>query len=291
MSTQAWSLARSSAFLAATEPAALRILEAAGVMVDGSGLYRAVDVAACSESLRLRNWSERRDWTSDYQRDGFTVLRGQIDPDALSKIVEAGYQAGPAQDGRQPELVYNESGKILRINGLERYPAILSMVRTMRLETIAARLIDGPVLYRVSLVQRGHDNPPELGAHRDPRWTTRRTCDPVCAFGMTLDGSTGEPGDVYYQPGTHLLGSDSRAAPAVRSPGSEVLPTTSPGDMVLHNLGVIHGAGRYTRPRNRTTLYCSFASQKELSAHLSSRITSLAWLKAHGPTRSIFVPV
>ncbi|MCW2934342.1 MAG: hypothetical protein JWM19_5304 [Actinomycetia bacterium] len=266
MSGQGWSLDRASAFLGSPGPVARRILGAAGVTVDGAGDYQAVDVAACSESMRLRDWWGRRDWTSDYQREGFTLLRGQVDPDTLFRIVEASYRAASVADGGHAEVVYGDSGKIVRINGLERDPAVLPIVRTMRLETVAAGLIDAPVLYRVSLVRRGHGNPPELGAHRDPRWTTRRSCDPVCAFGMTLDGSTGEPGDVYYQPGTHRLGPGSKAAPAIRSPDSEVLPVTSPGDVVLHNLGVIHGAGRYVRRRDRTTLYCSFASQKELSA-------------------------
>jgi hypothetical protein len=263
---EAWSLDRASAFLAVPGPAARQALAEAGIIAGEAGRYRAADVAACSESLRLREWSQRRDWTLGYQRDGFALLRGKADPAALAAIADAAYRAVPAPDGTRPEFLYGGSGKVLRVNRLEKDPAILSLVRAMGLEAIAARLIDGPVLYRVSLVRRGHDNPPELGAHRDPRWTMRRTCDPVCAFGMTFEGSAGEPGDVYYQPGSHRLGPGGRAAPADRAPDREVIPRTAPGDVVLHNLGVVHGAGRYGRPRDRTTLYCSFASQRELGS-------------------------
>lgn len=266
MTEQMWSLARVSAFLGVAEPSARQILNEASVPAHGPGQYRPVDVAAFSESQRLDHWSKRSGWTVDYQRDGFIVLRSRVDAETLAGTVEAIYQVRPDTRGRGPELVRGPSGKLLRINGLEKNTTILPLVQSLRLEAIAAELIVEPVLYRVSLVCRGYDNPPELGAHRDPRWTARQRCEPVCAFGLTLHRTIGEPGDVYYQPGTHRLGADGIAAPAVRAPDIEVLPSAFPGDVVLHNLGVVHGATRYLRPQNRATLYCSFASRSELSA-------------------------
>lgn len=239
-----------------------------GLLEVAPGRFRAVDVAGLAETIAYATPPRGPEWCRSHARDGFASIPNMIgshDLDDLSTWAREKLAAGDDQaDGvnalRSPE------GGIVRVNYLDRDPESLSLFRRLPLAEEAARIVTDAVLYRLSIVVRSYTVPPEIGRHRDPRWSSRVTSTPVFAFGIHLEATRGEAGDVYYVPTSHRL-ADTGMVVDVDAPAlEEVTPATEPGDVVVHNLGVLHGAHRYRRAHKRVTVYASFASAREVAA-------------------------
>lgn len=232
------------------------------------GLFLAQDVAGLAESLTAAEHDGFRDWRTEFYCDGFAQLNHLVDDSHMDALDTWARARLVAKDNQPPgaEAMFGPTGRLVRVNYLDRDPESVALIRELPLLDLAQQLVNDPIMYRLSVVVRSNHIPPELGRHRDPRWTGRVHPDPVFAFGIHLESSPGDVGDVYYAPGSHKLAADGRLCDVDDVTLAEVTPATERGDAMVHNLGIVHGAYPYTAPRERITIYCSFASAREVGS-------------------------
>lgn len=232
------------------------------------GLFYADDIAGLAETTSPNTKTCSTPWLRSFQRNGFAHLAGLLSESEMSDLERwaTGWLKHPHDNGMAVERVVDPAGNVVRINYLEQDEASSSLVQNLPLRDTARQILSDAALYRISIVHRSHEVPPELGRHRDPRWSARAHCAPIFAIGIHLDVCAGTSGDVYYVPGSHRLSCDG-SLPEITDPElTEITPPTQRGDAIAHNLGVIHGAHRYAKPGERVTVYCSYASPLEANA-------------------------
>jgi hypothetical protein len=264
----AWSHLRAQAFLDVGPGDFAELVERFRVREVSPNHYRADDIAGLAETLLAQAHADRRDWRGTFHRDGFATIGGLVDSAGVATLQTWARKLLAAGDARPPgvAIVAGPNGAILRMNYLDRDAESVALIESLPFAEFAREIVDDAVMYRLCVVVRSDSSPPELGRHRDPRWTGRTYSMPVFAFGMHLDATTGEVGDVYYVPGSHRLSGEGTVVDFASPALVEITPATVRGDAVLHNLGVVHGAHPYSVARERVTIYCSFASEQEVRA-------------------------
>lgn len=123
---------------------------------------------------------------------------------------------------------------------------------------VAASLQDGPVVVTwedmvLKMPGSGHDVP----IHQDSDYQSVRGV--VFSLGIYLDASHHDPLLVY--PGTHRIGplsEDEVGAWLASHSEQPVAVSAEPGDVVVHNVRVLHGSGCNAGPTPRRVLYFEF---------------------------------
>jgi len=231
------------------------------------GEYSADEVAGLSETMAAAAHEATSGWRGAFYREGFAHLPKAVTHEQMALVSTWALSRLAAGDDQPVGVAasYGPTGQLARVNYLERDVASVALIRELPFSKVAKELVDDAVIYRLSVVGRSLSSPPELGRHRDPRWAARTFSTSVFAIGLSLESAPGDMGDVYYSPGTHRLDVNGLLPDAENPSLPELTISTERGDAVLHNLGVVHGAHRYQADRERVTVYCSFASAREVA--------------------------
>jgi hypothetical protein len=263
-----WTRERASSFLGTSLAGFDRLIERFSLRESGDGMYLAEDVAGLSEALSAETHRATPGWHGEFYRNGFARLANVIPEEQMALVGSWARERLAAADDQPAgaQALCGATGHLVRVNYLDQDQTSVTLIRQLPLAELAKELVDDAVLYRLSVVIRSKSVAPELGRHRDPRWSARRFSLPVFAFGLSIDSTPGETGDVYYARGSHRLDCSGVLAHVDEPTLVETNVPTERGDAVLHNLGVVHGAHRYPIDRERITIYCSFASAREVTA-------------------------
>jgi hypothetical protein len=211
------------------------------------------------------------DQISDYQRDGFLVLRGQI-PDADIDRLEQGFARHPPNDGTladAAELTYPEPGRYTLSIGCLKEPDLAFAVEHPAIVTPAAQLLGDEPRLTAFVVYDRTPGGPGIGAHHDyKRWRPVGssmnwlfTIVPFCDY----DAATGP---LFVAPGSHRLDRihpgverPLEVEPAVRPPESAFIdPELRRGDLLLMNMHLWHKAAPNTSDRHRAGLFNKYAA-------------------------------
>lgn len=238
------------------------------------------DVMAWIEEMSLINEQSVVEGLTKQQRDcflenGYLHIPGVLCPSELNELqIASDILLQQARSGiADSRFIYkkwsNDLDSVLeRVHDVYNMaPAFQRLLSHDLLHYVAKSIMGQPSLvYNTSLVVKipGYGVP--IPVHRDPTWTTRSTRDPVFTVAFYLDTSDDTNGGVYFLPGTHR----TRQGRASDLPAENenwwrhgICVRTSPGDVIIHNLGVIHGSKPNYSLALRRTLYYSIISIKE----------------------------
>lgn len=193
---------------------------------------------------------------------GFTVTSGAIDDDLLAALTadadelisrfSAGYRSADFWCYEAP------SGTILyRVHNLEKQGAarFSGLFLHSVLHDIAARFLGGaacPTVCAMVVKTRGGAGVPW---HRD-----RVNVAPGAALNLSvyLDPSDQDNGCFEAVPGSHLL-PDEADVIATRDSGPRILVPARPGDVLVHDVRLIHGSGNNATGIERRSIITEFA--------------------------------
>lgn len=208
------------------------------------------------------------DATSAFAATGFLRVPGLM-ADALDALRTALDEALSDATPDDPNLHYEgPEGYLVRAERLDqRHPAFAALMHeTPALSAIAEQLL-GPGLQPDSVMLfdkvpgTGRETPP----HQDA-WFLRDV-EAGLHFWIAIDDTDATNGCLQYVHGSHRLGVQPHHAlhhptyshtvgPAASGPAVPC-PATA-GDVLIHHVGIVHGAGPNTSPRSRRAISVSF---------------------------------
>ena len=216
-----------------------------------------------------------------FQRDGFVVLEGFLNADALetwrAEVEEAVHQRLVTRNGLQnqdgDEFYKNVFTQCLRL--ADTHEGIKNLVTDPRLGELAAALteVEGVRMWHdQALIKQPYGN--QTAWHRDtPYWAVHSP--KTVNMWFALDDATLENGCLWYLPGTQNLG-DYRLVRIGSNMGDifkeypewrdiEAVPAPCPaGSVVVHNGMVAHAAGANMTPRPRRAMTSVYYPDGEL---------------------------
>ncbi|MEL7004986.1 MAG: phytanoyl-CoA dioxygenase family protein [Bacteroidota bacterium] len=248
-------------------------------------LFNKSDLAALIEINRKRIKKNVESQLSDsdvaqFWDEGFLLLKDQLN-DELLEILSSVVDNLILQTKIQNGSIIREADKKIKDDILERILNIQdysTVFRDFYKNPLFGKIgnsffEDDYICYNMSLVVKVPNEGFEMVMHRDPTWTTRLLPSPVIAMGIYLDNSDSHNGGVSFFPKTHKIGEGGNLLAAITRSKVENRPKCTPvvkrGDILIHNLGVIHGSLANKSQLTRRTLYFSLMAKKE--AHLSNR--------------------
>jgi hypothetical protein len=210
-----------------------------------------------------------------YQRQGFIVIEGFLDPGELehwrevtAAAVDMRLQMTNLNNQRDPDTFYAQVfTQCLRLADI--YAPMAELIFDENLGRLAATLagIDGIRIWHDQALIK-----PPYGNHTafhmdDPFWSFHSKN--AISIWVALDDATLANGCLWYLPGTHKestyestgigenLGSLFKAYPQWRSLEAIATPCKA-GSAVLHNGLIAHGAGANMTPHARRAMTCAF---------------------------------
>ncbi|MFG3051504.1 phytanoyl-CoA dioxygenase family protein [Kitasatospora sp. NPDC048239] len=201
----------------------------------------------------------------DFRRDGFVCAGPVFADDTVRRL-----KAGAARlidrfitDGHRSDDYWNyevegpERPVLYRVHNLEKqdWPEA-ELLHRPELAELAAAFVGSPVVPTAfALVLKEPDRAGGVPWHRD-----RTTVGPhkVCNLSICLDEASPENGCLEGVPGSHLLPDDADVT-AVRDNGPKVAIPVSEGDVVVHDVRLVHGSGPNPTARWRRTIVIEFA--------------------------------
>ncbi|MAE63049.1 MAG: hypothetical protein CMJ18_02150 [Phycisphaeraceae bacterium] len=239
-----------------------------------------------------------RDIVDRYQEDGFAIVRGVFDAEALGTIDSAldvvVHEIAPKMPKGE---VYYEEADTQSIKSMFRMEdhgeAFLSLLRHPVLLGLARAVFDDPamdlgtVMYFGKAARSGSLTPP----HQDNFY---QCFEPPEAMRITIamDASTADNGPLTCQRGTHLLGvlphrpSDvlgfsqvlDQVPDPTRYPDVEIC--LEPGDICIHATNTVHHSGpnRTDHPRRQLAVECSSTRVRQNQSLLAERREAVARL-------------
>lgn len=246
---------------------------------EGEAVFLRRDIAAWVEERRLREWDPPGSrFDGELQcllEQGYVHIPAVLEGSELRALRAASDSVlyAAAYGAAQSRYVYQRASgggepvleRVLHIHelGIE----FLRLFRHPLLKLVGRAVVGSPfVVYNASLVVKVPRVGIPIPVHRDPTWTTRTTGDAVLTIAFYLDNSDESNGAVHFLPATHRP--HGGRAPDVPSPDSRwwaggACARAAAGDVLIHNLGAIHGSqGNYTKSIRRT-LYYSLLSVRE----------------------------
>ena len=241
----------------------------------------------CAQPLRLQSTDRERQYTSDYMRDGYVVIRWLFSPAEIAEIAAAADQVHDegvrhGRSFRHGNLFYNvasgwDGEPIVR---MVQWPSYHQRVLdSVRLDTRFAELIEpllGPDTKQI-INQLHWKAPRTLGDfawHQDsrsrrPAWAYRNLANSYVQTGLAIDPHDPEAGGMRFIPGSHLRGDlgmdcskkalgtpllDEALEGVGLSPADAIDLVLEPGDLALWSPYLVHGSGE-NRSSHRRRFY------------------------------------
>ena len=207
----------------------------------------------------------RPSWMSRLERDGFVHLPGVIDADDAARLSILSLRSLDDY-ATSDDLVKTDQGVPVKLlYPLDKYHDFVSVLGSHPVRQIVDAIlpVDDSVLTWEDVLIKPPSVGVEVGVHQDIGLDPTR--DTVHSLGISLNGDQDNP--VYFLPGSHRLGPLTRDA--VETLRQDCLDqfqpvVTQPGDVVIHNVHVLHHSEPNRSPRPRATWYLEFRSMRSL---------------------------
>lgn len=199
-----------------------------------------------------------------FRNNGFAVARRHVDPDLLSALEdEARELICWFADGYRSDdfWCYEEPGRPLpilyRIHNLEKQgmPRIRELFSGGVLEGLASRFLGRLGRSTVCAMVVKTNGGAGVPWHRDRADVPQGTALNLSVY---LDPSDASNGCFEAVPGSHRLPDDADVELA-RQRGPRVLVSANPGDVVIHDVRLVHGSGDNTGGVERRSIITEFA--------------------------------
>ena len=204
-------------------------------------------------------------WMSHLERDGFVHLPGVIDADDVAKLAILSLQSVDDHAFSDDLVRTGEGVPVKLLYPLDKYRDFVPVLGSHPVRAIVDALL--PVEDSVLTWEDVLIKPPltgvEVGVHQDIGLDPTR--DTVHSLGISLNGDLDNP--VHFLPGSHRLGPLTRTSVKAlwRDCRDQFRPvTTQPGDVVIHNVHVLHYSEANLSPQPRVTWYLEFRSMNSL---------------------------
>ena len=213
----------------------------------------------------------------EFRRDGFVRIPGLLAEGELralrhdtQRIIDGGYEevANPtdyrtAPDPDTGEEVFNRVQFVFPLAATVPNP-LLALLGHPQVQALAHALLGDDALCNAeALVFKLPGNGSEVPVHADCDPADRRTSDAHLGFNVDfyLDDATLENGCLLAAAGSHLArhSRDEIKAAGFDFPGLRPVPMRA-GDVLVHDIRLIHGSHRSRGRRLRRTLYYEFQS-------------------------------
>ncbi|MGH3897825.1 MAG: phytanoyl-CoA dioxygenase family protein [Pseudonocardiaceae bacterium] len=200
----------------------------------------------------------------EFKTQGYTVLPSFIDGDVLEWLhAEADELIGRFAEGERAEDYwrYDVPGRDLpilyRIHNLEKQgtPGIGELFSGHVQRELARTFIGGGALPTVCAMIIKTSGVAEVPWHRD-----RVNVPPAAALNLSvyLDNSRADNGCFELVPASHLLSDDADPI-ATRDKGPTVQVPAAPGDVLVHDVRLVHGSGPNEGDLVRRSIITEFA--------------------------------
>ncbi|MCY4364746.1 MAG: methyltransferase [Chloroflexi bacterium] len=207
----------------------------------------------------------QRQWKADLERDGFVHLPQVLGAEEVDRLATLALQS-VSDYATSEDLIRTEGGTPLKLlYPLSKYQDFLSVLGRKELGEIVDSLLprtDSVLTWEDVLIKMPFVGA-EVGPHQDIGLDPVRYS--VHSLGISLHHDGDNP--VYFLPGSHRLG--PLTATAVSAIGRECEDrfrpvVTRPGDIVVHNVHVLHYSDPNLSQHPRATWYLEFRSMLEL---------------------------
>ena len=207
-------------------------------------------------------------WMAQLERDGFVHLAGVVDADVAVRL--ATLTLGSLDDhASSDDLVRTADGVPVKLlYPLDKYDEFVSVLGSQPVREVVDGLLpvgDSVLTWEDVLIK-----PPsvgvEVGVHQDIGLDPTR--DTVHSLGISLTADGDNP--VYFLPGSHRMGPLTKSAvDALWADCRDLFQpvATQPGDVVIHNVHVLHHSETNHSPKPRATWYLEFRSMRSLLEH------------------------
>ena len=204
-------------------------------------------------------------WMSRLERDGFVHLSGVIDADDAARLAMLSLRSLDDHAASDDLVRTAEGVPVKLLYPLDKYPDFVSVLGSHPVRRIVDALlpVDDSVLTWEDVLIKPPAVGVEVGVHQDIGLDPTR--DTVHSLGISLNGDQDNP--VFFLPGSHRLGPLTKEAVDAlwRDCRDQFRPVvTRPGDVVIHNVHVLHHSEPNRSPRPRATWYLEFRSMRSL---------------------------
>lgn len=201
----------------------------------------------------------------DFRRDGFARAGRVLGTDTVDRLSAGarGLINRFTQEGYRSEDYWNfddeASGTpvLYRVHNLEKqqWPEA-DLLHRPELAELAATFVGAPVVATAfALVLKEPVRAAGVPWHRDRTNVPPHT---VCNLSVCLDDADPGNGCLEGVPGSHLLADDADVS-AVRDAGPRVPVSVRSGDVLVHDVRLVHGSGPNPSPRWRRTIVIEYA--------------------------------
>ncbi len=204
-------------------------------------------------------------WKADLERDGFVHLPGVIDADVAARLAMLSLRS-LGEYAASEDLVRTSDGVPVKLMyPLDKYPEFFAALGSREIRDVVDALLprhDSVLTWEDVLVKLPSVGV-EVGVHQDIGLDPTR--DTIHSLGISLNGDRDNP--VYFLPGSHRLGPLTKAAVEAlwRDCRDGFRPVeTRAGDVVIHNVHVLHHSKANRSARPRATWYLEFRSLRSL---------------------------
>jgi hypothetical protein len=201
-----------------------------------------------------------------FRQDGFANAGAVLAPEAIGRLKEGAIRliARFTDEGLRSDDYWNfpvegdERPVLYRVHNLEKqdWAPERDLLHREELAELAAAFVGGPVVPTAyALVLKEPYRAAEVPWHRDRVNVGPHT---VCNLSICLDDAGTQNGCLEAVPGSHLLPDDAEVA-EVRGAGPVVPVPASEGDVVVHDVRLVHGSGQNTNGTWRRTIVIEYA--------------------------------
>lgn len=218
------------------------------------------------------------DQLAQFDRDGFLVLRGWIQPDVVARLREAceewvdlGWrvQRGEVDRPDAADWKYTERAHgplMFRVDYLHSkgHPASLELLGSPEILGLAESLCGADFVPTYeSLVFKAEHEGAAVPWHQD---AVHRRSSRIANIDIYLDESTAENGALRVVPGSQRSQADVCRLRDEHgwSPADVVVVEMQPGDVLIHDVMVVHGSPPTTGGALRRTLYLEFRAAEQI---------------------------
>lgn len=204
-------------------------------------------------------------WKTDLERDGFVHLPGVMDADVAARLAMLSLWSLDEYAASE-DLVRTGGGVPVKLlYPLDKYQEFFAALGSREIRDLVDALLprDDSVLTWEDVLVKPPAVGVEVGVHQDIGLDPTR--DAVHSLGISLNGDQDNP--VYFLPGSHRLGPLTKTAvDALWRDCREDFRSveTQAGDVVIHNVHVLHHSEANRSTRSRATWYLEFRSLRSL---------------------------
>ena len=204
-------------------------------------------------------------WMSHLERDGFVHLQGVLDADDVARLAILSLQSVDDHAFSEDLVRSREGVPVKLLYPLDKYRDFVPVLGSHPVRAIVDALlpVEDSVLAWEDVLIKPPSTGVEVGVHQDIGLDPTR--DTVHSLGISLNGDRDNP--VYFLPGSHRLGPLTRTSVEAlwRDCRDQFRPVaTQPGDVVIHNVHVLHYSEANLSPQPRVTWYLEFRSMNSL---------------------------